>query len=196
MTANMFRKPVSRWTEITVCMIEKVPGCSRTNRLRVFHLYEADCNLILKIMWARETVGAVHNNKLLNNGQAGSRPGGRSIDVALRKEMKYNFSRLRRTPLATIDNNAKSCFDRILCNAALLVSKYFDVNEKCCKLQSVTLENTLFKMRTALGDSSSTYTYCEENPTHRTGQGSCARPAIWLLISSLLTDLIEKTLIA
>jgi hypothetical protein len=65
-------------------------------------------------MWARKTVWTAHTRNLLNEGQAGSRPDCRAIDVALHKEMKYNYARLTRTPLATIDNDAKSCFDRIL----------------------------------------------------------------------------------
>lgn len=32
-----------------------------------------------------------------------------------------------------------------------------------------------------------------ETPVHGTGQGSCSSPALWLLISSLLMDILEKT---
>jgi hypothetical protein len=99
----------------------------------------------------------MHNSNLSNDGQAGSRPGNRSIDVAIAKEMKYNYAKLTRTDLVTIDNDAKSCFDRILCNVAMLVSQHFGISEKLCKLQSKNLKETVFRIRTALGDSKNTY---------------------------------------
>jgi hypothetical protein len=115
-------------------MIEKIPGVSRLDKLRVIHLFEADYNLILKIMWSRMAIWKIHNNNLLNDGQAGSRPGCRAIDVAIQKEMKYNYAKLTRTPLITVDNDAKSCFDRILCNVAMLVSQYYGITSNMCRL--------------------------------------------------------------
>jgi hypothetical protein len=76
-------------------------------------------------MWPRNSVWAAHTKNLLNSGQAGSRPGCHATNVALHEELKYNYSTLSRTPLATIDNDARSCFDQILCNVAMLLSKYF-----------------------------------------------------------------------
>jgi hypothetical protein len=40
-----------RWQQSLTSMIEKVPGCPKINKLRVIHLYEADYNLILTILW-------------------------------------------------------------------------------------------------------------------------------------------------
>jgi hypothetical protein len=90
-------------------MIEKQPGCPRINKLRVIHLYEADYNLFLKIIWARHLVWHAHDLNKLNAGQAGSRPGRNSINVVIQNEMKYLYATLTRTGLATMDNNAKSC---------------------------------------------------------------------------------------
>jgi hypothetical protein len=98
--------PLNRWKNITTCMIQKVPGVNKINKLRVIHLYEADYNLLLKIMWARTGVWHLHDNNAIHEGQAGSRPGKRAIDVVLQKEMKYLYASLTRTPLGTIDNDA------------------------------------------------------------------------------------------
>lgn len=49
-----------------------------------------------------------------------------------------------------------------------------------------------FRLRTALGNSKRTYTHTTETPIHGTGQGSCASPAIWLLISSILMDCLSE----
>jgi hypothetical protein len=118
-------QPLQRWTEVTTCMIEKIPGNPRLDKMRVIHLFEVDYNLILKVMWARKAIWSAYENNKLNPGQAGSKPGSRAIDVVLNKEMKYTYAKLTRTPLATIDNDAKSCFDRILCNIAMMISQHF-----------------------------------------------------------------------
>jgi hypothetical protein len=39
-----------RWQNSTTAMIEKIPGCPKIQKLRVIHLYEADYNLILKVI--------------------------------------------------------------------------------------------------------------------------------------------------
>jgi hypothetical protein len=55
-------------------------------------------------------------------------------------------------------------------------------------MQAETLQKMLFRIRTAIGDSKKSYSNSSKTPIHGTGQGSCASPAIWLLVSSLLMD--------
>jgi ribonuclease HI len=183
---------LTRWCSVSTMMIEKVKGTPRVDKLRVIHLYEADYNLILKIIWARKAVWNAETSGTLHEGQAGSRPNQRAIDVVLRKEMRYSYARLTRTPLGTIDNDAKSCFDRIICNLAMMVSRYNGVPSNFCQLQANTLLNTEFKLRTALGDSNRSYRHTDDNPIHGTGQGSCASPSIWLMLSSLLMNILHE----
>jgi hypothetical protein len=109
-------------------MIQKVPGINRIDKLRVIHLYEADYNILLKIMWARFGVWHLIDHKAIHDGQSGSRPGKRAIDVVLQKEMKYLYASLTRTPLGTIDNDAKSCYDRIICSLAIGNKKEYNDN--------------------------------------------------------------------
>jgi hypothetical protein len=54
MTAIYLGQPLNRWKEVTTFMIQKIPNVSKINKLRVIHIYEADYNLMLKIMWARK----------------------------------------------------------------------------------------------------------------------------------------------
>jgi hypothetical protein len=63
-------------------MLEKTSGSPRISKLWVIHLYEADYNLHLKIIWARRLVWQAHDHKKLNVGQAVSRPDKTAIDVA------------------------------------------------------------------------------------------------------------------
>jgi hypothetical protein len=96
--------------------------------------------------------------------------------------MKYTYSKLTRTPLATIDNDAKGCFTFIICNLAMLISQHYGIDKKYCILQSNYLNDSQFCIWTALGDSDRIYKHTATTPIHGTSQGSCASPAIWLLI--------------
>jgi hypothetical protein len=75
MSAAYLGVPLDQLQNITTCMIEKKPGVSRIDRLCVIHIFEANYNLILKVMWSRKAIWKIHNEGLLNDGQAGSRPG-------------------------------------------------------------------------------------------------------------------------
>jgi hypothetical protein len=120
-------------------------------------------------MWSRKAIWKINNNNLLNDGQSGSKPGSWAIDVAVHKELKYNYSNLTQTPLITIDNDAKSCFDRIMCNVAMLLSKYYGIADNYCKLQSKTLKGSIFRLITGIGDSPTAYTNTEKKPIYGTG---------------------------
>jgi hypothetical protein len=102
--------------------------------------------------------------------------------------MKYLYSRLTKTNLATMDNDAKSCYDRIICNLAMIISQYYGVTQNVASLHATTLRKMKFRLSTALGESKDIYQHSATTPIHGTGQGSCASPAIWLLISSILID--------
>jgi hypothetical protein len=70
-----FQQPFSRWKQSLTTMIQKIPGNSRIDKLRVIHLYEADYNHWLKLLWGRKLVQHSNNQNKLNEGQYGSRPG-------------------------------------------------------------------------------------------------------------------------
>lgn len=71
MTAMRLGISLKRWQNSITTMIEKVPGNPKINELRVIHLYEADYNLLLKIIWARRLIRHAHDEDRLNNGQSG-----------------------------------------------------------------------------------------------------------------------------
>lgn len=177
---------LQRWQQVTTCMIEKIPGVPRINKLIVIHLYEADYNAINKIVWQRGVVWQAHQQGKLNQAQHGSRPHRTCIDLVFSKEFKYMQSSLSCIPMATMDNDAKSCYDRIVASLALLTSKHFGVSTEICETVGATLQAMHFKVRTAMGDSPITYPHSAETPIYGVGQGGTASPAFWLLVSSIL----------
>ena len=53
-------------------LIEKDPGCSNVNRLRIIHLYKADYNMFPKLLWARRLVERGEETHQFDQAQQGS----------------------------------------------------------------------------------------------------------------------------
>ena len=186
MLALLTGNTLERWQTVHSSMIEKDAGKPFIHRLRVIHIYEADYNLLLKLLWSRRLTWNSHINNTLHKSQSGSCPGRRVIEVVVFKEHKYLYARQTRTTLMTMDNDAKACYDRVICNLAMMTSRYFGMPINACKMQANTLKAMKFHVRTTMGISNDHYTHTQATPVHGSGQGSCASPAIWLLISSIL----------
>ena len=183
---------LDRWRQVQSSMLEKDPGKPFINRLRVIHLYEADYNMLLKLLWSRKLTWRAHLDGTLHEAQAGSRPGKRAIDLVIFKEHKYLYSRLSRTPLLTMDNDAKACYDRIICNLAMMISQYFGMPAEACSMHAKTIKNMEFHLKTALGVSNEFYKHTSAIPVHGSGQGSCASPTLWLIISTILMRCLDR----
>jgi hypothetical protein len=177
---------MKRWHSVHTTMFEKDPGSPKLHRLRVIHLLEADYNLVLKIIFARRMVWNAEDHRALGDSQAGSRPGRCAIDVALQKALTYETALTTKTNLATFDNDATGCYDRIITALAMIACRRLGVPESACLLQAITLASMIYYIKTARGISSGTYTNTIWDPIFGTGQGSCASPALWLAISIIL----------
>ena len=101
-------------------MLQKTPGLNHIEKLRVIRIIEADFNLMIGILWGKRLLEHSKTWKKLGNLQWGSRKGKSYIDAALLKELTYEVARYTRTDLATFDNDAKSCYDRIVMLYAML----------------------------------------------------------------------------
>ena len=53
--------------------------------------------------------------------------------------MSYDVSRLTRTPLGTLDNDAKACYDRIVMVLALVICPKHGVPQSACMMAATTL---------------------------------------------------------
>jgi hypothetical protein len=183
---------LQRWQTSHTLMIQKEKGNSRIDRLRVIHIYEADYNLFLKIFWGRRLVYSSESAGILNEGQYGSRPGKKCSDQIIKKIMVYEYSFLSRSQFATMDNDAKSCFDRIVCLFAMLLSLFYGLSRNIVQIQATTLKQMKYVTKTTLGPSTKSYEHSPSTPIHGTGQGSCASPALWLHSSCFLMDILDN----
>jgi hypothetical protein len=91
-----------------------------------------------------------------------------------------------KTNLATFDNDATGCYDRILAALAMIACRRLGVSTEAVLIQSITLLLMAYHLKTARGVSAGSYRSTMEDPIFGSGQGSCASPALWLAISILL----------
>lgn len=183
---------LERWKTITNVMIFKETGNYKIHRLRVIHIYEADFNLVLAVKW-RQLLRHADERELINEGQYGGRPGCEAQSLTLLEELKYDLSYLTRRTLFNFDNDASSCYDRIVVSLASVINRKYGINAKVAAVHAATLQQAKFYLKTAAGISTKYYSPSQRFPIHGTGQGSGNSPSIWLFISSTLFDVHHST---
>jgi hypothetical protein len=186
-----FSHSYKRWRTIVNVMILKEPGNTKIHRLRVIHIYEADYNLLLGVKW-RQLLHRAEDQGLLNDGCYGSRPGREARTVVFMEIMQMEISRGSRKPFIKFDNDATSCYDRIIPGTAMLISRKFGIHRNVAAVCGKTLAEAHYKMKTMLGVTEAGYSHCQAYPIYGTGQGSRNSPTCWLLICSTLFDCFEE----
>jgi hypothetical protein len=157
----------------------------------VIHIYEADYNGFLKITRPHRAVRLATKKRTLNYAQGGGQKGRHANHIILQKEMKYEYVRLRRQNFATLDNDAKACYDRIIMLLATIISGHFGRPKEARDLQTRAIRKMKFHVKTALGISQEYYEDSNHTPLHGSGQGSGSSAPIWLFISSIIIDCLE-----
>ena len=124
--------------------------------------------------------------KLLHPGQNGRVPNWNAQNPVFIEEMQNDISRPSQKPLVKLNNDATSCYDRILASIACIASHKFGTPKSVTLVMANTLKECKYKLKTMLGVSEEYFTHCSFTPIYGTGQGSGNSPAIWCVISSVL----------
>jgi hypothetical protein len=74
----------------------------------------------------------------------------------------------------------------------VIISQYYGLSTKTVNAQGQILKQMKYRLRTVLGDSKKFYYHTIDSSIHGTGQGSCASPDLWLLISSTLMNCLAE----
>eukprot|EP00980_Cylindrotheca_fusiformis_P013761 scaffold3547_cov96-Cylindrotheca_fusiformis.AAC.1 len=125
----------------------------------------------------------------INAGQYGGRQGHEAAYLPFAEELKYDLCRVSRKPLVNFDNDAASCYDRIIPSVASLLGRFHGFHPSITQMHASLLQHAQFRVKTSLGVSESSYQHTAEFPIYGTGQGSTNSPTIWSIISSKLFDI-------
>ena len=181
-----------RWCKAVNVMIEKDPGRPRINRLRIIHLFEADYNLFLKIMWGSRLVRRSVDLNLLNDGQHGSVPGRTTMDPVMLNQLTTDLCRVLKVNYARFDNDASACFDRIIVALGMMAARRCGMPVAAIRTHAKALELMQYMVKTVYGVSDRSYQGTALAPLFGTGQGSGASPAVWLSLVVILLNTLER----
>ena len=180
-----------RWRQVTDAMLVKKKGIFEVDKMRTIVLFTPDFNALNKLL-GRTMMWTAEDCKQLAPEQYGSRKRHRSVDQGSNKRMSADMMLMLRRPGVICSNDAKSCYDRIVHAVAALCMLRQRVPESAITCVFTTLQNLSHTIRTAYGDSTSTYggSYWivpatnEAGPMHGIMQGNGKGPALWAVISS------------
>jgi hypothetical protein len=108
----------------------------------------------------------------LHPGQYGGRSGRDAKILVFIEELKTEICYATRKSLINFDNDAASCYDRIIPALASLIGRKFGMHRNVIFVHATTLEETKYKLKTSMGVSDEFYTNCQAFPIYGTGQGS------------------------
>ena len=183
---------LSRWCNAVSIMIEKDQGKPRLNRLRIIHLFEADFNFFLKLVWGSRLVKRTVELDLLNDGQHGSVPRRTALDPIMLTQLTTDLCQLLKHNLARFDNDASACYDRIIVALGMLAARRCGMPDNAIKTHADALRLMKYTVKTIFGISEDNYHGTPFAPLFGTGQGSGASPAVWLTLVVILMNTLER----
>jgi hypothetical protein len=128
-----------RWTHSVTPMIEKDEGKPFLTRLRIIHLFEADYNLFLKILFGKRLVSNGEKSQALNDQQHGSRPRRMTMAAPFLARLEKDLIRQTKTNSAHMDNDATGCYDRIIVSLGMLACRRLGMPKSVIRCQTDAL---------------------------------------------------------
>jgi hypothetical protein len=132
------------------------------------------------------------DNYLINKGVYGCRPNRRAMDPVFVDVTQTEILMVTRTNLVKFNNDATSCFDRILVHLLNLCLRSYGMPKKLTKILGELLRVARYAIKTGIGISKETYQHSDESPAFGSGQGSAASAQGWGKLVSLLSDIHDK----
>jgi hypothetical protein len=112
-----------RWKQAVGVMLEKVPAISRSNKLRIIQLLEADLNQVLRIAFARNITRLAKDHEGIISERQYGRAHKTCMTPVLNKLRTIQILIQKKVEGVVFDNDAKGCYDRIISGIALACLK-------------------------------------------------------------------------
>ncbi len=140
----------------------------------------------------RRMVQSGETYKMLPWETFGSRKRRRASECALNKVLTSDILRTSHQPAALCCNDARQCYDRIVHSVANICMQRTGAPPEVPTLLLGTIAELKRHIRTAFGDSTSSYGAVRLPPLQGICQGNGAGPAIWLIVSAPVIDMLKK----
>jgi hypothetical protein len=175
-------------------MIEKDPGNPRIEQLQIIHLFEADYNFCLKLLWGCRLVHRGKDAKVFGEQQYGSHPGRQAINTVHKKDLSYDLSRIQRSSLPMLDNDASACYDRIVIALATIMALCLGMRRRAACMQAMALALMVYFIKMMHDISDASYRSSRLYQLFCTRQGNGGSPLIWLSIIVVLLQMLSSSM--
>jgi len=143
---------LKRWARGLSVMLEKMFGCKLVEKLRVILLMEAEFNFANKQVYGFEILNNVRKYGFMPE-EIYSEKNRMAEDGSLAKVLFYDLVRQLRIAAGLGSVDAGNCYDSIAHAIASMMFQAFGVNKDSVQAILVAIEEMLFFLRTAFGDS-------------------------------------------
>jgi hypothetical protein len=172
------------WQSITDVKILKKAGIYDVELMRTIQLMHAELNMNKKL--GRDMMSFAELCWALVAEQFGSCKNHQAILAPLNKRLTNDLLWQLRLAGALCVNDAKSCYNRIVNNIAILAIRRLGMIGAPVLSMFKTLQQAAYQVSTAFGVLIRTYGRKRQIPLQGARQGNGAGPAIWAAISSFL----------
>ena len=179
------------WKKITDVEILKSEGVLEIERMRTMQLLDSMFNMNNKKL-GRELMKKAEEEGLIAEEQFGSRKAHKAVSVALNKRLTLDLLRQKKKAGVIISNDAKSCYDRVAHNVAILSMRRWGAPKSTVTSLFKTFQQATHNVRTAFGDSTRTYdSKSGAIPLQGIAQGNGCAPTGWVCISTPLINILK-----
>lgn len=109
--------------------------------------------------------------------------------MAMVKELQYDITHLSLKDYVTMENDAKSWYDRVVPSLIFLISRSFGVRRSICCSVGSTFERTRHHVATKIGISKHTFGHTKEEPIYGSWQGATTLVVSWVLNISVIQEI-------
>ena len=141
----------------------------------------------------RQLIHRCEDNNCINTGTYGSRAHRQASDPTLIEVLQYDYAALTRWPAIKFNNDATSCYDRIIPSVSNVIARSMGLHRNIAQIHGSMLEQAIYRIKTQMGISIGSYSHTHESPVYGTGQGSTASPPFWLLNISKYFDIYDSS---
>jgi len=177
-----------RWARALQVMIPKQSGDNRLHRLRTIQLLEADLNFTFRFFWGRKLIHNAIDHNLLHGFQFGNYPGRTANSCALLKVLSRDLMHLRRDQGCIFNCDLTACYDRQIPSVSQLSCRRLGLPRSLAVFMCRVLRRMIYRVRTAHGVSSDSFSHSVLEWILGTLQGSGASPACWIAVFSAVAS--------
>jgi exonuclease III len=178
---------LDRWKIGIDTMLLKSSGDRRAEKLRTILLTEADWNMNNKQL-GKDAMNNAEAVNAISPEQGGGRKNYTAPQISLNDTLTADISRQRRHPIAIISNDAKGCFDRVVHSVAYMCLRRFGAPAAAIVSMLRTIQGMTHHVRTAFGDSTTTYGSRSTIPNQGLLQGNGASGAGFTAVATVMVE--------